>query len=95
MYYSSCMHALLTLGQNGDPGPKGVKGDMRYQGLDGVNGERGQKGNHSNRMIPLACYDVSVGDKGNSGQRSDHGDRHNNNFGKYRAILTHLCSILI
>ena len=26
-------------------------------------------------MIPLACYDVSVGDRGDNGQRGDPGDR--------------------
>ena len=29
----------------------------------------------ANRMIPLTCYDVSVGDKGDNGQRGDSGDR--------------------
>ena len=48
---------------------------MGYQGFNGTNGERVQKGNHSNRMIPLACYDVSVGDKGDNGQRGDPGNR--------------------
>ena len=63
------------LGLNGDPGPKGLKGDTGYQGFNGTNGERGQKGSQSNWVIPLACYDVSVGDKGGHGQRGDPGDR--------------------
>ena len=84
----------MSLGQNGDPGPKGVKGDMGYQGFNGTNGERGQKGNH-NRMIPLACYDVSVGDKGDNGQRGDPGDRGARGFVGKMCLLHVYCTHLI
>ena len=34
-----------------------------------------RKVNHNKRMIPLAWYDINVGDKGDNRQKGDPGDK--------------------
>ena len=55
----------VLLGDPGYPGPPGLRGGIE---------ERGQKGNHD-ISIYYNCYLVSIGDKGDSGQRGDPSDR--------------------